>query len=296
LGRGDVESSLVWLLGSPRTGSTWLLNLLRIDPRVSVVDEPAIGSHLGLFAADVMGSHPVGFDRAEMLLTASRAQDDQYFFCSSATPTWGPHLRRLLLDRLGLHLRDRTRGSGLLVIKEPAGSQSAELILSVLPKSRLLFLVRDGRDVIDSEIDAVQKGGWLAELFKTDEVVQGDERLRFVESQAHRWVARTEAVERAFLKHPPALRHRVSYETLIDDTYGAVSGILEWLGSSLDSDVVRRHVERLSFDALPEGATGPGRFARAASPGLWRTNLTPPEQTVVNKIMGATLHGLGYPD
>src|SRR3954466_15243190 len=45
----DLESRLVWVFGSPRSGSTWLLRLLAEHESVVPVDEPLIGSYLGPF-------------------------------------------------------------------------------------------------------------------------------------------------------------------------------------------------------------------------------------------------------
>jgi len=66
-------------------------------------------------------------------------------------------LRTLLLERFGAHLRRAGGSDPLCVIKEPNGSQGAGFILFRLPCSRLLFLLRDGRDVVDSELDASGK-------------------------------------------------------------------------------------------------------------------------------------------
>ena len=40
--------------------------------------------------------------------------------------------------------------------------------------------------------------------------------------------------------------------------------------------------------------TGPTEFARAASPGLWRENLSSEEQRTTTEIMGKQLAALGY--
>ena len=279
------------MLGSPRTGSTWLLNLLRVDPRVVPLDEPQIGSHLGLFAADVMGIHPAGFERAESLLTDVRADDDQYFFSNRYRDQWLPPLRDMLLRRFGAMVQRR---DAVLVIKEPAGSQAAGLLLTALPESRLLFLLRDGRDVIDSELAAVQKGGWLAEQFGSDQQLEGAARRDFVEGQAHRWVARTEAVKRAYDGHDPARRLLVRYEDLRREPHRDVKRILDWLQIPVADDVLQAHVDRLVFEALPDELKGEKKFARAAQPGLWRTNLTGDEHAVMHRIMGPLLAELGY--
>jgi hypothetical protein len=53
-------------------------------------------------------------------------------------------------------------------------------------------------------------------------------------------------------------------------------------------------VESQAFDRLPPEHRGPGKIFRAASPGLWRENLTPPEQEVLERVMGSKLRELGY--
>jgi hypothetical protein len=280
------------MLGSPRTGSTWLLNLMKVAPGIVPVDEPAIGSHLGLFAADVMGAHPGSFG-AEVLLSERRADDGHYFFAARHADAWRPGVRNLLLARFAAYAGATRRGA-TVVVKEPAGSQAARLLLEVLPASRLLFLMRDGRDVVDSELAAVQKGGWLAEMFDGDEDMGAEERRRFVIAQAHRWVARSQAVSDAYDAHAPSLRHYVRYEDLLSETTGHLGGILDWLGIAVDATALRDHVQALAFDALPAERRGTTEFARAATPGLWRQNLTPSEHDVLNEIMGATLERHGY--
>jgi len=292
---GSVERALVWMLGSPRTGSTWLLNLLTVDPRVVPVDEPAIGSHLGLFGSDVMGSHPTGWEESELLLVSTRREDDSYFFSGRAEGAWRPALRRLLLARFDAHASAARRrvGSPVLVLKEPAGSQAAQLLLSLLPRSRLLFLLRDGRDVIDSELDAVKPGGWLTDEFG-GEGLGSHERQDFIVGQAHRWVARTRAVRAAYDLHDPGRRLVIRYEDLLDDTERELTTILDWLGAEVGAGEIRSQVDRLRFDALPTARTGESRFARAAMPGLWRENLTSDEQSTLHRIMGETLRASGY--
>ena len=49
------------------------------------------------------------------------------------------------------------------MIKEPNGSHGADVVMSILSRSRMIFQLRDGRDVIDSILHAHSGGGWLAE-------------------------------------------------------------------------------------------------------------------------------------
>jgi hypothetical protein len=283
------------MLGSPRTGSTWLLNLLRISPDVLSSDEPGIGYHLGLFGADVMGPHPAEFDRAGPLLPAGRAGDPDYFFSTHYESVWREPLRQLVLDRFGAQLAEhRERGPRFLIIKEPAGSQAAPFLFSLFPHSRLLFLLRDGRDVVDSELDAVRRGAWLANHFEVQEEMTAGERLGLLRAQAHRWVRRTELVRQVFDALPADQRLLVRYETLLADTLTETTRIFGWLGVDADRDQLAAHIDRLSFATLPAPLKGPGKFARSAAPGAWRLNLRPEEQRMLDEIMGAALADAGY--
>ena len=44
---------MIWVACSPRSGSTWLLNLLGLHPNVVMMNEPLIGRYLGPFMGDV---------------------------------------------------------------------------------------------------------------------------------------------------------------------------------------------------------------------------------------------------
>ena len=80
--------------------------------------------------------------------------------------------------------------------------------MSMFPRSKLVFLVRDGRDVVDSQTAANQPGTWLpVSGWKTPE-----ERHEFVRRRARAWVGDVASIERAFEAHPPELRRMVRYE------------------------------------------------------------------------------------
>ena len=294
----ELERSIVWMLGSPRSGSTWLLNLLAIHPRVVRFDEPGIGYHLGLFTSDVMGAHPGSFDDVRSLLPAARKDQDQYFFSTAYERIWKPRLRRLILARFDAQLRDATRkrtvDAPLAVVKEPAGSQAAAFLLSVLPASRLLFLARDPRDVLDSIGDAVRAGSWLAGQFGATSDPSPAERMSVLRAQALRWLARTEVVTRTYDRLPERQRYLVRYEDLRADTVPVLDGILRWLGLDIEGGRLAQAVEKLSFEALPETSRGEGKFARAADPGLWRKNLSTEEQAMIREILGEAMLKLGY--
>lgn len=288
---------MVWILGSPRTGSTWLLNLLAFDRRVIKLDEPTIGVHLGALMLDFVSVQPRSVTPERLRLNDVRAELPHYFFSRRYEEVWRPLVRQLLLGRFDAEVRDiasrRRIPEPIPVIKEPVGSQAADILMSLLPEARLLFLLRDGRDVIDSELDAFRPGGWVAQHLP-DYTTSDRDRLNFVNARAHAWLARTEAVERAYADHGPELRMMVRYEDLLADTQPVLSRLVGWLGLELDEEASRTAVAVTDFDRLDDTQKGPGKFARAARPGLWRENLTADEQELIEGVMGAKLRELGY--
>jgi hypothetical protein len=299
--RGDVdeefESRLVWLLGSPRSGSTWLMRQLAGHPAVVPVNEPLIGEHLAPFYSDQPGIQAEDLKLADFTPSRFLSDAGQYFFASEFKDVWTPLLGQLMRARFYAHAIARPAAVPLsetfLVLKEPHGSQAADLILGALPRSRLLFLLRDGRDVVDSELAAARKGSWLGEVFPVVGGIPDTERLRFVVQSAHKWLWRTEVVQAVYDVHPgPKLQ--VRYEELRVDAGAQLRVIFDWLGLSIDDQELGVLVEGQSFERLPAEHRGPDKIFRAAQPGLWRENLTAEEQAAVERVIGPKLRDLGY--
>ena len=85
-----------------------------------------------------------------------------YFFSPKYEDAWRPEVRRMMLVRFH-RLVERTAerydvNSPLVLLKEVAGAHAAPLVMSMFPRSKLVFLVRDGRDVVDSQTAANQPG------------------------------------------------------------------------------------------------------------------------------------------
>ena len=179
------------------------------------------------------------------------------------------------------------------MVKEP-GSQAAELLLSLFPDSRLIFLLRDGRDVVDSWVDGYSNGSWA--LAEGAFPIRDDSRLAFVRWQSSVWGYRTAAVRAAFERHPAAQRVLVRYERLLDDPARDLRHICTRFGLPTGGDQLPSIGNANSFERLPPSSKGNGRHARSAQPGGWRRNLTLEEQEAMLAIIGPMLAELGYLD
>jgi non-ribosomal peptide synthetase component F len=100
--------------------------------------------------------------------------------------------------------------------------------MSLLPRSRMIFLLRDGRDVIDSLLDARTGEGWIDS--PNMDLSDPAERLEYVRRQARLWLNATNAVQSAYAAHPAKLRWMLRYEDLLSDPLGTVGPLADWLG------------------------------------------------------------------
>jgi Sulfotransferase family len=287
----DLAKKLVWMFGSPRTGSTWVMRLLADAPGVGFVDEPYVPLHL------VPMSHVV--EGGEYFEHGLRADDPNYFFSRRYMPELRGELRELILKgfhRQLIELGQEPDELRWVVLKEPNGSHAADTAMSLFPESRMIFLIRDGRDVIDSLIDAMmgEDSWWRRKRPSEGEKISGD-RIAFIRHNARLWTTRTRSTERAYEMTAPERRMRVGYEELLADTQPLLEEMLRWLDLDPQPEQVRSIVDRRAFAAIPEDQKGPGKRARSASPGQWRERLAPAEVEIVESAMGEKLRELGYP-
>jgi hypothetical protein len=158
LGEGD---RLAWIMGSSRSGSTWLLRMLADTGDVATIDDPHIGHHLGVWRPIPLAWAAASEVPELTTLTDVKRGKPDYFFSDRYREAWMPALRDLVAVRFGAQAADlaaeRSLGEPMVVVKEP-GSHAADLLLDLFPKSHLIFLLRDGRDVVDSWVDAYQSG------------------------------------------------------------------------------------------------------------------------------------------
>jgi hypothetical protein len=234
-----------------------------------------------------------------------------YFFSQHYRDVWVPAVRDMTRARFGAHFERAAaahpvRENAVMVIKEPNGSHAAPLIMSLLPESRLLFLYRDGRDVVDSHLALSEPGRliavWSGVALDTSRRsgrrsrrrALAEARLELVRQESLNWVARMEATERAFRERPAQLRFKLRYEDLLSDPASCLRELVDWLGLERDPPAIAEAVEENSFAEGGRAPTGAAATRRAASPGLWRENLTEEENALAHEIMGEKLAELGY--
>jgi hypothetical protein len=289
----DNEEGLAWIFGSSRSGSTWLLRMLSDFERVVPVDDPHLGHHLGVWRPI-----PLAWAAAEeppeklTTLLDLKAEEPGYFFAERYRDSWWEPLRALICSRFeaqGAESEGSVDRSPVYVVKEP-GSHAAPLLVDLFPASKIVFLLRDGRDVIDSWLDGYREGSWAIPGGAFPVSAEG--RLPLIRWLSAVWVVRSRAVQAAFESLPPENRLLIRYETLREQTPETLRAVCEMLG--LDAARAAEVAERHCFERVPAGQRGPRREVRAAKPGSWRQNLSPVEQEAMHEALGPALEEFGY--
>lgn len=254
---------MLWIFGFGRSGSTWLAQMLAEHGRCGGTwNEPQLGYMLGTLGK-TFGE--LGADLPNFILGGPaelRRDTVRGIVAAAARPRFG-----------------ELRSDELLLIKEQNGSIGAGPLMEAHPRSALILLVRDPRDVMVSARDALADGSWgRAELGlpPTGEIFD----LGF---WAQEWCDAVTAAAAAFDAHPGP-RSLVRYEDLRADTSGELRRIGRETGWELPATRIERVAERHSFERVPLAQRGPGRFHRRGEAGGWRAELEPQAARLVEGL------------
>jgi len=281
------EKRLAWIFGSSRSGSTWLLKMLSDLEGVVGVNDPHLGHHLGVWRPIPLAWATCEDPPQLSTLLDVKAEAPGYFFAERYREAWEAPLRELIEARFAAQAEGKSAEA--FVVKEP-GSHVAPFLAELFPRSKVIFLLRDGRDVVDSWLDAYSEDSWAIPggAFPVSE----EGRIPLIRWLSEVWAFRSRAVREAYETRSPEDRVLIRYEQLRGETEACLEQICAMVG--IDPGRVPEVVEAHRFEKQPRAARGRRRFIRQARPGGWRENLSPGEQAAMHEVMGEALAEFGY--
>lgn len=290
-----MGGNLTWIFGSSRSGSTWLLRMLSGLDHVVPVDDPHIGHHLGVWRPIPLAWATASEPPELRTLQQFKREQRDYLLSDQYRDHWVPALRDLFRARYEPQIAEDARASNiaepLVVVKEPA-AHAADLLVEMFPESRVVFLLRDGRDVVDSWLDAYRDGAWA--MREGGYPLSDRGRVPFIRWQSEVWLARTETMQSVFAAHDPGRRLLIRYEEMREDPAAAVGAICDLLGIEAGSERLDEIGKASAFEHVPSTEKGNGRFVRRAEPGGWRESMSAEEIAAMDEVLGETLVELGY--
>ena len=273
---GLNPENVVWIFCSNRSGSTWLSSMMGEVEGHEVWNEPLVGKLFGdLYYVGAAGHEKVKHYILGDYYKGSWLDSIQSFVLSEATARF-----------------PEVAGRGYLIIKEPNGSIGAPLLAEAMPASRVIFLVRDPRDVAASGLDAARKGSWQYE----NAADRGWKREALADNQPDVWVRRR---AQNYVRHAGKARdayeaHKgpkvlIRYEELREDALGTMERLYSTLGIQVREEELARAVEKHAWENIPEKEKGQGKFYRRAKPGGWREDLTHAQVEIVEQVSAPLL-------
>lgn len=271
---GALESRrLVFIVGSPRSGTTWLQLLLSQHPAV------ASGQETHLFS-----SYLDGFLKAPA--NAARSQRGAGLAQILSPQTYGAWVRRIAAEGLTMAI-PLSSGTEIVLEKTPQHIFRATDIVSLFPEAYFLEVVRDPRAVIAS-MQAMARDGahWAKDtplrnaLEWRDSIRQGD-RLQTI-------------TERSL---------RVRYEDLHEDAAAVAEKIFDWLGRPISGAEARAFADAVSFKRLQSGAEraapwdvsrDPAGFYRKGQTQSFRKDLSAQNISLIEAITESEMADLEY--
>ena len=301
-----LERGAIWLFSSARAGSTWLAaDILCAKDRARPIDESGIGRMFAplrwdperLYNLEQRAREYVesGFEfetgarirQSAILPPFERGFSDLRLENQILSRRTGRVFYRMLRETALEHVvaewgaRDFSR----VVFKCPNDAHGADHIMRAFPKSRMISLLRDGRDVMRSRFSS----------FGSEELAETAHRglrLHAIAFYAHWWNFQTDIVAAAYDAHDPELRSFIRYEDLRAEPHR----VLRELFARLNLEGTEAEIAELVADTRLENYNdrGENRPRQQGLIGGYRAHFSAEEIDLMNAIMGPNLAKYGY--
>lgn len=269
-----LDKQFIFIIGSPRSGTTWLQTMLSVPQCVATTVE------LTLFDGYVK-SWVQKFDNEKRTIDAGKGNSGLPFLWSRQD--LHDHLLSFI-TKVYIRLLEKHPEATHLLDKRPGYSKHTDDIHWLLPNAKFLHIIRDGRDVVGSIIKTGQKTGW----FQTD-----------IKGATQTW---TEYV----LKAREASRFddrymEVRYEDLTNDGVATLRTAFNFCEIDVTDDTVAEIYNSHSFEAMKKKRQSPEASVqtleahyRKGQIGTWRDDLSLLQLLEFDDAMHNLLLELGY--
>lgn len=277
----DTGARYAFLLYDSRSGSTIVSALLNRYRSVSVSLESAFTSRIIEFGRAVPSEEDVAA-LADFLLSEVQFRElgiprERVAAAIAAVPAPRPPCA-VMLSLLELYFAERDPEAGVRLVKNPPFPY-IELLREWLPGVRFIHLVRDGRAVYRSKRTSRSIGGRVMQPNLVKAALTWRRAVRTADAR-------------------PDCVLTVRYEDLLADADAVMARVLDFLDVPPEARELSK--EQHEYQAAIGAAQAhlhrdAGRPPRAAGADNWRSELSPAEIAVYERLAGRDLRRHGYP-
>ena len=273
------EKTTLFVVGCPRSGTTWVQLLLSQHPRVATAPETQIFAYyLDFFRKQWLWEREGPGGKRHGGAGLNRLLDDEEFddLCRGTA--------RFVLEKIAARNPDGT----VVVEKSPRHALQAAWIARLFPDARFLHVVRDPRDTAASLFAAGAAWAPWAPRNPTD--------------AAALW---RDCVTGAREVSGDDTRYReLRYEDVRAEPVERLQGVLDWLGLPADRSLCEDAVERCRLDRLQQNVSGdsapipnrksPDGFFRRGVVGGWQDELSAWKVRIIEDHCADLMDDIGY--
>jgi Sulfotransferase family len=282
--------NLVFLVGCPRSGTTWLQRLLAAHPKIKTGQESDLFT---MYIGPQLRAWRQNLDPSE------NSRGGLGLACYHKEARFIDILRQYL-DALLEPMLSELAADELFLEKTPSHALFLGEIFELLPESRIIHMLRDPRDVVSSLL-AASKASWGRSWAPQDA------------AQATMiWLNHVSTARAAAAGLQSGQFTETTYEALYADPSQELGGILDFLGLHWSDEELQKAIEVNSAGNMVrtggtpiqlKGEFGvrersfvsePAGFIRKAKPGTWREELSLRDRVRIWRMARAQMRELGY--
>jgi hypothetical protein len=283
--------NLVFIVGAPRSGTTWLQRLLAAHPHIRTGQESKlfrwyIGPQLRMWTMET---------QRELNPETSNGRGGTGLSCYFREEEFLSLLREYLYSLLRPMI-DGLRDGELFVEKTPSHALCVPEIKRLLPESRIIHILRDPRDVVASLLAVSRSWGAAWAPYRAAEA-------------AALWVDHVRSVRNASRELPAGDFYEITYEQLSKNPQDTLSQLarflrIEWSASDIHNAVEGNRPETSSGTPIPlygevarrvgDFVKEPAGFVRTARAGGWKSDLSLVQKAAVWRVCRKLMKEVGY--
>ncbi|MEO7360914.1 MAG: sulfotransferase [Gemmatimonadaceae bacterium] len=273
-----ISTKQLFIIGCPRSGTTWAGLLLAQHPQISVCQQLGVVSAMNHVRKWWLGGEGRDENRFISSIVRFGPDDDTPRFEQLLTREEMHGVCRGIAERTYRRAAEDKADCRVVVDKTPENVRNTDVMLEVMPDAYFLHLIRDPRSVFASHRHGSKDFG---ALFPSDP-----------EGSATYWAADVRGGRE--LGKQTANYRELRYESMKTNGREELIGIIEWLGLTADPEWCDLVLAKTSVEKLQKSKGTPSSFFRSGKAEGWREELTTHELHVVEYHARDLMHSLGY--